>query len=285
MPSIWHAVAMTSSPSSHSDNLLLVGGGQIGEALLAGLLKAGRESSSINVVEPHPPRAEYLRSTFSVDTVELADSVATADVIVLAVKPYQIADVCSVIASSGAKPSAVVVSLAAGVNTASMEACFPAAVTVIRVMPNTPMLRGKGVSAVCGGQYATAADIDRVVDLMSAVGVSVAVQESHMDTVTALSGSGPAYIFLLAEAMIDAGVQQGLPRDLAAALVSGTIEGAGAMLVGDERSATELRYGVTSPGGTTAAGVRALEDSGLRISAAAAVDAASARSAELAAEN
>jgi pyrroline-5-carboxylate reductase len=148
-------------------------------------------------------------------------------------------------------------------------------------MPNTPMLVGKGTSAVAGGRFASDEQVETVRGLMEAVGTAVTVGEKDMDAVTAVSGSGPAYVFLVAEAMTEAGVQLGLTRPVAAQLAAGTLEGASAMLVKGDKSASELRGNVTSPGGTTAAAVRGLEENGIRKAFYQAMEACAERSAEL----
>ncbi|MGZ4677655.1 MAG: pyrroline-5-carboxylate reductase, partial [Acidimicrobiia bacterium] len=168
----------------------------------------------------------------------------------------------------------------AGVPIAALEAAAPGR-PVVRAMPNTPALVREGVAAIAGGTHATEADLDAARRLLGAVGSVVTVPEHQLDAVTGLSGSGPAYVFLVAEALVDAGVLNGLPRDVAVQLVYGTIRGAGVMLTDSGDTAEQLRAAVTSPGGTTAAGLRVLEAGAVRSALLDAVTAATARSREL----
>lgn len=270
--------------------IAIIGGGNIGEALTSGLVSdetgAAAEISAqdVTVVDPHASRLDYLHDTYGVSTTDDAvEAVAEADFVVIAVKPYVVSAVLNQISSTldANDTDTVVVSVAAGVTLASMEEALAAGVPVVRVMPNTPMLVGKGMSAVAGGRFARADQVESVRALLEAVGTAVTVAEKDMDAVTAVSGSGPAYIFLVAEAMTEAGVQLGLNRQVAAQLAAATIDGAAAMLVDGDRSAPELRGNVTSPGGTTAAAVRELEENGLRKAFYRAMEACARRSAEL----
>lgn len=268
----------------------IIGGGNIGEALASGLVSgdsgAAAEISAqdVTVVDPHVSRLDYLHETYGVSTTEDAVDAATeADIVVVAVKPTVVAGVLDQISATldANDADTIVVSVAAGVTLASMEGALAAGVPVIRVMPNTPMLVGKGMSAVAGGRFAQPEQVEQVRELLEAVGTAVTVAEKDLDAVTAVSGSGPAYIFLVAEAMTEAGVQLGLTRSVAAQLASATIEGSAAMLMNGEASAAELRGNVTSPGGTTAVAVRALEENGLRRAFYQAMEACARRSAEL----
>ena len=202
--------------------------------------------------------------------------VSVAEVVVVAVKPHHVATALTDIAPH-LGPEAVVVSVAAGVTLARLTEGQP----VIRVMPNTPALVGRGVAGLAAGPTVTPEQIARVVAMMEAVGICVELPESQFDALTAISGSGPAYLFLIAEAMIEAGVHQGLGRDVATRLVNGTFAGAAAMLEGVEASATELRERVTSPAGTTAAALRVLDERAVRAAFLAAVEACARRSSEL----
>jgi len=194
----------------------------------------------------------------------------------LAVKPH----LAVAVASELPKPTRLL-SVAAGVTIAALEQAVGDGVPVIRSMPNTPALLGSGAAALAPGSTATTADVEWGLGILGAVGVAVAVTEPQLDAVTGLSGSGPAYIFLIAEAMTDAGVQVGLPRNLAATLATATIHGAGRMLTETDQSPTDLRAGVTTPAGTTAAGLAALEQGAVRADVAAAVQAATERSRQL----
>ena len=265
--------------------IAVVGGGRIGEALIAGLREAGTPASDIVVIEAVQARADELAKKYNILSTGLDIGCEGADVIVVAVKPNDVPAVVDRIgdAISDSVHESIVVSLAAGVPTQTLENRLSAGSPVVRVMPNTAMLVGKGVSAICKGRFAKDEHLEQVRTIMESVGVVVVVTEAQMDAVTAGSGSGPAYFFLLAEAMVDAGVEQGLPRDVAHALAAGTALGAGAMLAAGEDGPGQLRYNVSSPGGTTAAAIRRLEAGGLRAAVADAVEGAATRSREIAA--
>jgi len=254
-------------------DVLIVGGGKMGEALLGGLLAAGRDPDGVAVVEPVDARREELTSTHGVRAV--ADVEASSGVI-LATKPDVIPAAAAAVASAGAER---VLSVAAGVTLATLGDAL-GDVPTIRCMPNTPALVGEGAAAICGNEAAGEDDLAWAEDILGAVGTVVRTSESLLDAVTGLSGSGPAYVFLVAEAMIDAGVMVGLSRPVANELAVQTLLGA-ATLLADGRSAAELRADVTSPGGTTAAGLRELERGGVRAAFAAAIEAATDRSREL----
>ncbi|WP_207548980.1 pyrroline-5-carboxylate reductase [Mycobacteroides chelonae] len=287
--------------------IAIIGGGNIGEALISGLLRAGRQATDIVVSEKVPARAKALAEAYSIRVSEVADAVEGADFIVVAVKPSDVESATSEIAAALAKLDAegsdreteqVLVSVAAGVSASFFESKLAAGAPVVRVMPNAPMLVGAGVSAVAKGRFATDEQLSAVAELLESVGSVIKVAESQMDTVTALSGSGPAYFFLLVEALVDAGVASGLTRPVATDLVIQTMAGSAAMLLEraetDENrapglqtrtevdtTAAELRATITSPGGTTAAALRELERGGLRASVYAAVEAAKTRSEQL----
>jgi pyrroline-5-carboxylate reductase len=256
----------------------LLGGGRMGEALLGGLLDAGWEPEALSVAEVDADRRRALEGTFP--GVHVAPSpawaVAEADVVVVAVKPGDV-----VAALESAAPAladgALVLSIAAGVTLATLEAALPGR-SVVRAMPNTPALVRAGAAAIAGGTNATDGDLDLAERVLGAVGVVVRVPESQLDAVTGLSGSGPAYVFLLAEAMIEAGVLVGLPRDSARTLVLQTLLGSGRLLAEGDESPESLRAAVTSPGGTTAAGLAELETHGFRAAVLDAVRAATDRS-------
>lgn len=278
--------------------IAIIGGGSIGEALLAGLIRAGRQAKDLAVAEKSPERAKHLSETYSVLLTSVADAAENATYVILAVKPADVAGVVSEIADAVARAEddsaeQVVVSVAAGVGTAYFESKLPAGSPVIRVMPNAPMVVGGGVSALARGRYATDEQLKDVAAIFDAVGGVVVVPESQMDAVTAVSGSGPAYFFLMAEALVDAAVDAGLPRQVATDLVAQTMAGSAAMLLerldtqpseggaAMDTSPAQLRATVTSPGGTTAAGLRELERGGLRAAVGNAVSAAKTRSEQL----
>ena len=248
--------------------IAVIGGGRIGEALIAGLLESGRASKDLVVVETHADRAEQLAGRFGTrvtDSVE--DAVVGADLLVIAVKPGDVDAVLTQLGKAelnGGDQDQVLVSLAAGVPTARLEAKLPAGFPVVRVMPNTPMLVGQGMSVLAPGRYARPEQLALVTEVLSAVGQVATVAESQMDAVTAVSGSGPAYFFLVVEALIDAGVGLGLSHEVATQLVVQTMIGSAALLDESEQSAVELRAAVTSPAGTTAAALRELERGGVR---------------------
>lgn len=266
--------------------IAVIGGGRIGEALIAGLRDAGWPQQDIVVTESVPERARELQQRYAISSSDLDIAAEGADVIVVAVKPNDVPSVVDQIeqAVTESVREGVVVSLAAGVPTEAIEARLAAGSPVVRVMPNTAMLVGHGTSAICKGRFARDEHVELVEKIMQSVGRTVTVKESQMDAVTALSGSGPAYFFLLAEAMIDAGVERGLPRAVAEELVLGTAEGAGAMLAAGGEGPAGLRHAVTSPGGTTAAALRRFETGSLRAVVHEAVVACADRSAALAVE-
>ncbi len=245
--------------------IAILGVGKIGEALLAGVLADGATSAGdVVVCERVTARATEVADRYGVRSVgNPAEAVADAEVVVLAVKPNDLLAVASA-AGTGLARHATVVSVAAGISAASIESVLPPRTPVVRVMPNTPMLVGQGMSALAAGGAAGPEHLDRAEQLMTAVGRVVRVPEAQIDAVTAVSGSGPAYLFLVVEAMIDAGVLLGLPRPLATELATQTALGAATMLRETGEHPALLREAVTSPGGTTAAALRELENGGLR---------------------
>jgi pyrroline-5-carboxylate reductase len=194
------------------------------------------------------------------------------------VKPDIAESVCRLVGGLGAQR---ILSVVAGVAAARLEATLPGSISVVRAMPNTPALVGAGMTVISGGSHVTKEDLDWAEELLACVGLVIRLPERHLDAVTGLSGSGPAYIFLVAEALIEAGVAAGLPRDVASTLAAQTIYGSGKMLVETGESAEALRAAVTSPGGTTAAGLRALESRAARSAIFEAVMASAERSKNL----
>lgn len=259
--------------------IAVLGAGMIGEALLAGLLRSGHDPSKLMFTERYPERRAEVEAKYGIPAVDPAVASARAEVLVIAVKPQDIEQILDEV--SGIGPGTLVVSLCAGLPTSLFERWFPAGTPVVRVMPNTPMVVGEAMSALSPGAHARADHMDLAAQLMGSVGRVVRVPEHQQDAVTALSGSGPAYFFLVVEAMIDAGVLLGLPRQVAAELVVQSAVGAATMLRDTEEHPVLLREGVTSPGGTTSAGVRALEDHGVRSAFFAAVESAHDRSVQL----
>jgi pyrroline-5-carboxylate reductase len=284
--------------------IAIIGGGSIGEALLSGLLRAGRQVKDLVVAERVPDRGKYLADTYSVlVTSSVTDAVDNATFIVVAVKPADVESVLADLADAAAGAEndgaeQVFVTVAAGITITYFESKLPAGTPVIRAMPNAAALVGAGVTALAKGRFVTPPQLDEVSALFDAVGGVLTVPESQMDAVTALSGSGPAYFFLMVEALVDAGVAAGLSRPVAADLTAQTMAGSAAMLLermnqdrpsadGEalgtrvDATAAQLRATVTSPGGTTAAALRELERGGLRAAVDAAVQAAKSRSEQL----
>ncbi|MGH9288501.1 MAG: pyrroline-5-carboxylate reductase [Acidimicrobiales bacterium] len=258
--------------------LQVIGGGKMGEALLAGLLTGGwATAGELRAVEKLPDRAAQLRAGFPGVTIAGDPSVAHGHV--LAVKPGDVEPACRALADTGSR--APVLSIAAGVTTRRLEAGLPPGTPVVRAMPNTPALVGAGAAAVAAGQAADESDLAWAEEILGAVGKVVRVDEELLDAVTGLSGSGPAYVFLVAEALIEGGVLAGLPRPVATTLAVQTLLGSARLLDESPDGPGPLRAAVTSPGGTTAAGLRALEAGGVRSAFLEAVLAATERSREL----
>ena len=284
--------------------IAIIGGGSIGEALLSGLLRAGRQVKDLVVAERMPDRANYLADTYAVlVTSSVTDAVDNATFIVVAVKPADVESVVGDLAHAAAdaendSAEQVFVTVAAGITITYFESKLPAGTPVIRAMPNAAALVGAGVTALAKGRFVTPQQLEEVSALFDAVGGVLTVPETQMDAVTALSGSGPAYFFLMVEALVDAGVAAGLSRQVAADLTAQTMAGSAAMLLermnqdrpsgeGEalgmwaDATPAQLRATITSPGGTTAAALRELERGGLRVAVDAAVQAAKTRSEQL----
>ncbi len=257
--------------------VLVVGGGRMGEALLAGLLAAGRPADELVVVEVSASRRQQLAAAHPEVTIAEA-VVPSMGGAVLAVKPGDVPAAARAVAEVGVPR---VLSVAAGVTTAAIEAAAGQPLAVVRAMPNTPALIGAGAAAISPGSTAGEEDMSWAEEILGAVGVVVRVPEKALDAVTGLSGSGPAYVFLVAEAMVEAGVLAGLPRDIAETLAFQTLLGSSRLLTEGGSTPAALRAAVTSPGGTTAAGVRELERRGVRAAFLDAVAAATERSREL----
>ena len=256
--------------------LVIVGGGRMGEALLGGLLSSGwAEAAELAVAEPVKERRGVLAARYPGVTV--AAGPEAADGAVVAVKPADVGAACQALAAVGVGR---VLSVAAGVPLARLEADLPG-VAVVRAMPNTPALVGAGAAAIAGGTRAGGDDLDWAEAILGAVGEVVRVPEALLDAVTGLSGSGPAYVLLVVEAMTEAGVLVGLPRDVSARLTVATLLGTARLLTEGSEGPEALRAAVTSPGGTTAAGLRALESAGVRSAFIEAVVAATERSRQL----
>ncbi|MBB6175040.1 pyrroline-5-carboxylate reductase [Nocardiopsis mwathae] len=258
--------------------IAIIGAGKMGEALLAGLLGTGYDPADVLVVEPRAPHAARLRQQYGVETVSPREAAQRAATLLLAIKPQDMVDLLDDLAPHLGGGRRLVISVAAGITTAVLEKHLSADVAVVRAMPNTPALVGKGMTAIAAGTHTTPEQLDHAERLLRSVGEVVQVPEKHMDTVTALSGSGPAYFYFIAETMVEAGVAMGMPRDTAQRLVGQTIAGASAMLNESGEHPVVLREAVTSPGGTTAAAVRELDRHGVRTAFADAIEAARDRS-------
>jgi pyrroline-5-carboxylate reductase len=261
----------------------ILGVGVMGETLLSGLIRSGRPAADLLVGEKRADRGAQLTEKYGVRVVSNLDAVAEADTVALVVKPQDMADVLAEI-SPALEPGTLVVSLAAGITTSFIEARVPDGVAVVRVMPNTPALVDEGMAAISPGTHCDEEHLAVVESLLSATGRVMRVPENQQDAVTAISGSGPAYLFFVVEAMIEAGVHLGLPRTTATELVVQTVVGSAKMLSETGEHPTVLRERVTSPGGTTAAAIRQLEDHRVRAAFMNAMEAARDRSRELSGE-
>ena len=255
--------------------LAVVGGGNMGAALVGGLLQADWAAGDLAVVEVLPSRADQLRELFP--DVTVTDIVPPCAAAVIAVKPPDVAAACSAAAAAGATR---LLSIAAGIPLSTLQAAAGSQVAVVRAMPNTPALVGQGAAAISAGATASADDMAWAQSILGAVGTVIRVPESQLDAVTGLAGSGPAYLFLIAEALIEAGVTAGLSQENSELLVTQLFVGSSALLR-ERGEPAELRKMVTSPGGTTAAGLRVLDELGVREAFLEAVKAAKARSIEL----
>ncbi|MDH3520270.1 MAG: pyrroline-5-carboxylate reductase [Myxococcales bacterium] len=260
-----------------------VGAGAMAEALVGGLLAAGVSASHIRVADPAAARRERLEEICGV--VAHADNaalVAASDIVVIAVKPSLAAQVLADLAGEPDRARPLWISIAAGVRIETLAAALPEGARIVRAMPNTPALVRSAATAVCGNACATPEDLDAARALFESVGVCwLAPAEPLLDAVTGLSGSGPAYVFVFLEALVEAGVRVGLPEAAAQTLALHTLLGAARLAIEDGRPPAQLRHQVSSPGGTTIAGLERLEAGGLRAAVHEAVAAATQRSREL----
>lgn len=265
--------------------LAFLGGGNMAEALVRGLLRAKTsQPNEIVVTGRRADRLEELAKTYGVATSP--DNVAAArdaEVVVLSVKPQAMSDLLDQVAPVIGGQH-LVISVAAGVPIAAMERKLGPSSRIVRSMPNTPALVGQGATAIAAGTHATAQDLETAKALFDAVGMTVVVEEYLLDAVTGLSGSGPAYIFLIIEALADAGVKVGLPRRTAQALAAQTVAGSARLLIETGIHPGQLKDQVTSPGGTAIAGLHTLEAGGMRTTLINAVEAATTRAKELGAD-
>jgi pyrroline-5-carboxylate reductase len=268
-------------------SIAFIGGGNMARSLIGGLVARGTPAATIRVAEPVAELRDGLQRDFGVAvSADGADAVADAATWVLAVKPQVLRGVCEALAPLARASRPLVVSIAAGITATQLERWLGGDVAVVRCMPNTPALLGAGVTGLYANPRVDAAGRQRTEALLAAAGETVwLTDEAKMDAVTAVSGSGPAYVFLLAEAMQAAAIAEGLPADAARTLVLQTILGAARMLTEGDADATELRRRVTSPGGTTQAAIEAFEAGGLRELVANAIAAATQRGHQLSAAN
>jgi len=259
-----------------------IGGGNMGEALIRGLVGANLvKPGLITATDVRADRAKQLAQQFGVTAhSDNARCVRDADVVILAVKPQIMAEVLREIAPV-VEARHLLISIAAGVATATIRAALGKDARIIRVMPNTPALVGAGMAALAPGQHATSEHMQRAVSIFNAIGKAVTVAEKDLDAVTGLSGSGPGYVAVMVEALIDGGVRAGLARDIATTLAIQTVLGSAQMLAESGYHPAQLKDMVTSPGGTTIAGLHTLEQGGLRTTLINAVEAATKRSKEL----
>ncbi|ATD68313.1 MULTISPECIES: pyrroline-5-carboxylate reductase [Luteimonas] len=278
---------MTQTIAPSDAPIVFIGGGNMARSLIGGLVARGGDAASVRVVDPNPDTREALARDFGVATyADAADAVAGAGTWVLATKPQVMRSVCESLADQARASRPLVMSVAAGITSDQLDRWLGGNAAVVRTMPNTPALLGAGVTGLYANARVDEAGRARAQALLESAGTTVWIDdEARMDAVTAVSGSGPAYVFLLAEAMEDAAVAQGLPAADARTLVLQTVLGAARMLVESGQAPAELRRQVTSPGGTTHAAVETFEAGGLRVLVAEAIDNAARRGGELSAAN
>ena len=258
----------------------ILGCGKIGESLLAGLLSSG--STDIVATARREERAAELRERHAIEaTLSNAEAVAGAGIVVLAVKPQDFDELLASIRDTVTKEQTVL-SVAAAIPTAFIERRLAPEIPVVRAMPNAPATVHEGITGLCAGAHASEAHVAAAEEVLTHLGPVVRVAEPYMDAVTAVSGSGPAYFALLAEAMIEAGILLGLSREISTQLVVQTMLGTAVLLRDEEMHPVELREAVTSPGGTTIRAIRELEQAGVRAAFLNAIQAAMERSRELA---
>jgi pyrroline-5-carboxylate reductase len=260
--------------------IAILGAGKMGEALISGLLRAGRSPSDVVVVVRRTARADQLRETYGVAAVSAADAVKTAETLVIAVKPQDMSVLLDEIAPH-VPADRLIISVAAGIPTGLIERRLGAEVPVVRVMSNTPVHVDEAMSVISAGRHAGEEHLQRAEELLRPVGKVLRIPESQQDAATALSGSGPAYVYFLVEAMVDAGILLGIPRATALEMVNQAVYGAARMLRDTGEHPVILREAVTSPGGTTISAIRELERHGVRAAFLAAIESARDRGAEL----
>lgn len=261
-------------------DVAMIGVGVMGEAILSALVQAV-DPSQVRVTTHTSAHARTHEEKYGVRAAASnTEAVSGAGTVLVAVKPKDFAAVLQEIAPS-LEPDAVVISVAAGLPTSFLEQHLDRDLPVVRVMPNTPVTIGQGVCVLSGGSHATAAHLGQVAELLAKTGTVLQVQEQYQDAVTSISGSGPAYVFYIIDALAEAGVLGGLPREMSQQLAAATVAGAGAMAAESAEHPVVLREKVSSPAGTTVTGVRQLDDHGVRSGVIAAAEAARKRSEEL----
>jgi pyrroline-5-carboxylate reductase len=260
--------------------IALLGTGKMGEALLSGLLRAGRSPADVAVVVRRDARGDELHAAYGVPVVSAAEAAKSASVLVVAVKPQDMGRMLDEIAGL-VTTSQLVISVAAGITTSFIERRFPVEVPVVRVMSNTPVLVDEAMSVISAGAFASEPHLRLAEEMLTPVGKVLRIPESQQDAATALSGSGPAYVYYLVEAMVDAGILLGMPRRTALEMVTQAVYGAATMLRDSGEHPVILREAVTSPAGTTISAIRELERHGVRAAFIAAIEAARDRGREL----
>lgn len=286
------AAEVAEAPAAVSGmRIAIIGGGKMGEAILGGWIASGEgaaaalDASSFAVANPGLARREYLHERYGVACVAEACELQRADMVILAVKPQVMMGVLEGMAQhsayAGGSRGPLFVSIAAGLSTARLEEALPAGSRLVRTMPNTPLLVGEGATGVCAGANATGEDVELVRGLFACLGAAVVVDERDMDAVGAVSGSGPAYVAAMVEALRDAGVAQGLETPLAERLALQTVLGTAKLICQTGQAPEEVRRAVCSPGGTTLAALAAMDEAGFAKVFAVGVDAAVRRSKEL----
>ena len=265
------------------DSVAILGAGKMGEALISGLLRAGRPPSGIVAVARRPQRAAELRERYGVRLTSATEAAKACDTLLLSVKPQDMSALLDQIASD-VPAGRLVISVAAGITTSFIERRLPSDVPVVRVMSNTPVLVDEAMSVISAGSHAGEEHLRQAEQLLRPVGRVIRIPESQQDAATALSGSGPAYVYYLVEAMVDAGILLGVPRQTALDMVIQAVYGAATMLRDSGEHPVILREAVTSPGGTTISAVRELERHRVRAAVIAAIEAARDRGRELGSE-
>jgi pyrroline-5-carboxylate reductase len=260
--------------------IAVLGAGKMGEALTSGLLRAGTSPAGVIAAVRRPDRAAQLRDSYGIEVLSPAEAADRAQTLVIAVKPQDMAALLAEIAPR-VTPDKLVISVAAGIPTAFIEQRLGGEIPVVRVMSNTPVVVDEAMSVISAGAWASEQHLRRAEQLFQPVGKVLRIPESQQDAATALSGSGPAYVYFLVEAMVDAGILLGMPRASALEMVKQAVFGAATMLRESGEHPVLLREAVTSPGGTTINAIRELERHGVRAAFLAAIEAARDRGREL----